>query len=65
VTVALLTVGTLGLSGLTALVVAAQLAIAVLVDRFGLVGVAQQQIGAPRVLGLVLLLVGVVLVVRK
>jgi bacterial/archaeal transporter family-2 protein len=65
VTVALLTVRTLGLSGLTAIVVAGQLAIAVVVDRFGLLGVAKQHIGAPRVIGLVLLLVGVVLVVRK
>jgi transporter family-2 protein len=65
VTVALLTVRTLGVSGLTAIVVTGQLAIAVVVDRFGLLGVAKQHIGAPRLLGLALLLVGAVLVVRK
>lgn len=65
VTVALLTVRTLGLSGLTAIVVTGQLAIAVAVDRFGLLGIAKQHIGAPRVIGLLLLLVGVVLVVRR
>jgi transporter family-2 protein len=65
VTVALVTVRTLGLSSLTAIVVAGQLAIAVVVDRFGLLGIAKQQIGASRIAGLVLLVVGVVLVVRK
>jgi bacterial/archaeal transporter family-2 protein len=65
VTIALLTVRTLGVSGLTAIVVAGQLTVAVVVDRFGLLGIARQHIGAPRVLGLVLLLVGAVLVVRK
>jgi len=65
VTVALLTVRTLGVSGLTAIVVSGQLAIAVLVDRFGLLGIAKQHIGASRVAGLVFLLVGVVLVVRR
>ena len=65
VTVALLTVRTLGLSALTAIVVAGQLAIAVTVDRFGLLGLSRQHIGAPRIGGLVLLLGGVVLVVRR
>jgi bacterial/archaeal transporter family-2 protein len=65
VTVALLTVRTLGLSALTAIVVSGQLAIAVVVDRFGLLGIAKQSIGTSRILGLVLLIVGAVLVVRK
>ena len=65
VTVALITVRTLGLSALTAIVVSGQLAIAVVVDRFGLLGITKQHIGAPRIIGLVLLLVGVVLVVRR
>jgi transporter family-2 protein len=65
VTVALVTVRTLGASGLTAAVIAGQLIISVVVDRFGLLGVARQQIGASRVLGLLLLVAGVVLVVRK
>jgi len=58
-------VRTLGLSALTAIVVSGQLAIAVVVDRFGLLGITKQHIGAPRIIGLVLLLVGVVLVVRR
>jgi bacterial/archaeal transporter family-2 protein len=65
VSVALITVRTLGLSTLTAIVVAGQLAIAVVVDRFGLLGITKQHIGAPRIIGLVFLLVGVVLVVRR
>jgi transporter family-2 protein len=65
VTVALVTVRTLGLSSLTAIVVTGQLTIAVVVDRFGLLGIAKQQIGASRIVGLVLLVVGVVLVVRR
>ena len=65
VTVALIAVRTLGASGLTAVVIAAQLAISVAIDRFGLLGIARQSIGAHRILGLVLLAAGVVLVVRK
>lgn len=65
VTVALVTVRTLGASGLTAAVIAGQLAIAVIIDRFGLLGVARQPVGVQRVLGLVLLIAGVLLVVRK
>jgi transporter family-2 protein len=55
VTVALVTVRTLGASGLTAVVI----------DRFGLLGVARQHVGAQRILGLALLAAGVLLVVRK
>jgi transporter family-2 protein len=65
VTVALLTVRTLGLSTLTALVVTGQLASALVVDRFGLLGIARQQIGTARIVGLVLLVAGVVLVVKR
>jgi transporter family-2 protein len=65
VTVAILTVRTLGVSALTAAVIAGQLGAAVVIDRFGLLGVARQPIGATRVLGLVLLVVGVLLVVRR
>ncbi len=64
-TVALVTVRTLGLSSLTAIVVTGQLAIAVVVDRFGLFGIARQHIDVSRIAGLVLLVAGVVLVVRK
>jgi transporter family-2 protein len=65
VTVAILTVRTLGVSSLTAIVICGQLAAAILIDRFGLLGIAKQPIGATRVLGFVLLVAGVVLVVRR
>ena len=65
VTVALVAVRTLGASGLTAVVIAGQLAISVAIDRFGLLGVARQPVGVQRVLGLVLLIAGALLVVRK
>jgi transporter family-2 protein len=65
VTVALVAVRTLGASGFTAVVIAGQLLISVAIDRFGLVGVAKQPIGATRIIGLALLVAGVVLVVRK
>jgi transporter family-2 protein len=65
VTVALVAVRTLGASGLTAVVITGQLAISVAIDRFGLFGIARQHIDTSRILGLVLLAVGVVLVVRR
>jgi transporter family-2 protein len=65
VTVALVAVRALGASGLTAVVIAGQLIISVVIDRLGLLGVAKQHIGAGRILGLMLLVAGVVLVVRK
>jgi transporter family-2 protein len=65
VSVALVAVRTLGASGLTAVVIAGQLAISVVIDRFGLLGVARAPVGAQRIAGLVLLVAGVVLVVRK
>ncbi|HTB50910.1 MAG TPA: DMT family transporter [Solirubrobacteraceae bacterium] len=65
VTVAILTVRTLGVSGLTAIVISGQLAAAVVIDRFGLLGVAKQSIPPVRIVGLVLLVVGVLLVVRR
>ena len=64
VTVAILAVRSLGASGLTAAVIAGQLAISVVIDRFGLLGVARHPVGAPRIIGLVLLVVGVFLVIR-
>lgn len=65
VTVAILTVRNLGVSSLTAIVISGQLFAAILIDRFGLLGIAKQPIGATRVLGFVLLVAGVVLVVRR
>jgi transporter family-2 protein len=65
VTVALIVVRTLGASGLTAAVITGQLAISVALDRFGLLGLPRQNVDVSRIVGLVLLLVGVVLVVRR
>lgn len=65
VSVALVAVRTLGASGLTAVVITGQLVISVVIDRFGLLGVARQAVGAQRIAGLLLLAAGVVLVVRK
>ncbi len=65
VSVALVAVRTLGASGLTAVVITGQLAISVAIDRFGLLGIAKEHINASRIVGLVLLVVGAVLVVRR
>jgi len=65
VTVALVAVRTLGATGLTAAVIGGQLAISLVIDRFGLLGVAKHGIDVGRVLGIVLLVAGVALVVRK
>jgi transporter family-2 protein len=65
VTIAIVTVRTLGASGLAAAVITGQLAVSVAIDRFGLLGITKQPIGASRIIGLVLLVMGVVLVVRK
>jgi transporter family-2 protein len=65
VVVALIAVRTLGASGITAVVIAGQLAMSVAIDRFGLLGLARQQIGLSRIAGLVLLAAGAVLVVRR
>jgi len=63
--VALEAVKTLGASGLTAVVIGGQLLISVLIDRFGLLGVARSPVTLHRIVGLVLLVAGVALVVRK
>jgi transporter family-2 protein len=65
VTVAILTVRTLGASGLTAAVITGQLAVSVAIDRYGLLGIARQPIALHRIVGLVLLVIGVALVVRR
>jgi transporter family-2 protein len=65
VTVAILTVRTLGVSALTAAVIGGQLTISVVIDRFGLLGIPRQAIGMERIVGLALLVVGVALVVRR
>lgn len=64
VTTILVTVRTLGAGGVVAATIAGQLAVSVVVDHFGLVGVAKQPISVMKVLGIVLLGVGTYLVVR-
>ena len=64
VTSILVTVRTLGAGGVVAATIAGQLAVSVVVDHFGLIGVAKQPITAAKVAGLVLLAVGTWLVVR-
>lgn len=61
----LVTVRTLGAGGVTAATIAGQLTMAVIVDQFGLLGIARHPIDAGRVAGLVLLATGVYLIVRK
>jgi bacterial/archaeal transporter family-2 protein len=65
VTVALVAVRTLGASGLTAVVIAGQVIISLAIDRFGLLGITRQHVGVARILGLLLVVVGVLLVVRR
>jgi bacterial/archaeal transporter family-2 protein len=65
VAVSLVVVRTLGASGLTAAVIAGQLAISAVIDRFGLLGIGKQQLGTTRILGLFVLAAGVLLVVRR
>jgi transporter family-2 protein len=64
VTCILVTVRTLGAGGVVAATIAAQLAVSVVVDRFGLLGVDKQPITVGRVAGVVLLGLGTYLVVR-
>ena len=63
--VALESVQTLGASGLTAVVITGQLTMSLVIDRLGLLGVERAPISFHRVLGVVLLVAGVALVVRK
>ena len=65
VTSILVTVRTLGAGGIVAATVAAQLAVSVVVDHFGLIGVARQPITVAKVLGVVLLGIGTYLIVRE
>ena len=62
---ALSTVGTLGAGGITAATIAGQLTASVLIDRAGILGLAERPITASRVVGILLLAAGVYLVVRE
>ena len=61
----LVTVRTLGAGGVTAATIAGQLTMAVVIDQFGIAGVAKHPVTAARIAGVVLLGAGVVLVVRN
>jgi transporter family-2 protein len=65
VTSILVTVRTLGAGGVVVATIAGQLALSVVVDHFGLIGVTKQPITLTKILGLVLLAFGVYLVVRE
>jgi transporter family-2 protein len=65
VVVALLAVRSLGAGGVVAATIAGQLAMAVVIDQLGLLGVARHPTGALRLLGVALLVAGTYLVVRR
>jgi transporter family-2 protein len=60
----LVTVRTLGATGVTAATIAAQLAMSVAVDQFGWLGIARSPLTAGKLAGIVLLGLGVWLIVR-
>jgi transporter family-2 protein len=64
ITSVLVTVRSLGAGGVVAATIAGQLAISVVVDHFGLLGVGKQPIDVARVVGVTLLAAGTYLVVR-
>jgi transporter family-2 protein len=64
VTVALLTVRTLGASGVTAATLAGQLAASIVIDRAAILGLEQRPISIGRLAGVGLLFAGTYLVVR-
>ncbi len=65
ITSVIVTVGALGAGGVVAATIAGQLAISVVVDQFGLLGVERQPITPAKVLGVLLLGAGTYLVVRE
>ena len=65
VTTVLLSVRELGAGGVTAATIAGQLAMSVIIDRAGLLGLPERGLTVQRLLGIALLAVGTVLVVRE
>ena len=65
VTSILVAVRTLGAGGVVVATIAGQLAVSVVVDHFGLLGVTKQPVTLARVVGVALLGLGTYLVVRK
>jgi len=64
VTTVLVSVRTLGAGGVTAATIAGQLSTAVVIDRLGILGLTQKPLSAARVVGVLLLALGVFLIVR-
>ena len=64
VSTVLVSVRTLGAGGVTAATIAGQLSFSLVIDQFGLLGVTKQPITIGRVVGVLLLAVGVILIVR-
>lgn len=65
VTTALISVKTLGAGGITAATIAGQLTASVLIDRAGILGLAERPVTAERLIGIALLVAGVYLIVRE
>ena len=65
VVVTLITVRELGAGGATAAVIAGQLALSVVLDRAGVLGLEERAITWDKLLGIALLVVGTVLIVRE
>jgi bacterial/archaeal transporter family-2 protein len=64
VSTVLVSVRTLGAGGVTAATIAGQLAMAVALDRLGIIGLPQRGLTFPRLAGVALLAAGVFLIVR-
>lgn len=58
-------VRSLGAAGLTATLVTTQLAVSLVIDRFGLLGIERSDITATRILGVLLLVGGMALVLNR
>jgi transporter family-2 protein len=65
VVITLITVRELGAGGATAAVIAGQLALSVVLDRAGVLGLEQRAIAWDKLLGIALLAAGTVLIVRE
>jgi transporter family-2 protein len=64
VTIALITVTTIGAGGVAAATITGQLAASVVIDRLGILGLEETPLSGSRIAGVVLLLVGTYLIVR-
>ncbi len=65
VTVALISVRTIGAGGVAAATITGQLTTAVVIDRLGILGLERVPLSLTRVLGIALLLAGTLLIVRS